>query len=548
MRLFGFPRRLPTLPALAAATILAAAVPAQADSLAVQVAPELALPDAQVRAVIAAELGTEIVERAADLGTIELRLDLARQLVVTYRRADGTTLERVVALPALAADQLALIAFVAGNLVRDQLADLVDAGAAAPTPPAVSVESGLPASVPVGSGLPASVQVGSAAPIAPAPMLVTAAPGLPPSPEAAETVVPVSLGLVPPLSTDRLFASRARVYGALNIIAGSSAAIYGVSLAGAADITGRLYGLQLAGAVTVAGNGRGLQIAGAGALARDLVGAQLAGAASVGRDVQGLQIAGAGAVARDFVGIQMAGAGSVAHNLRGLQIAGGTSVARDVYGLQMAGGAAVGGEVAGAQLASINVAGSLHGLQLGAINIAGRASGLQLGAINISDSSDGAQIGALNFVRNGRTDIDAWAETTGLAAVALRHGGRHVHNVYAIGWTPDGGETPLLGLGLGFHRSYGGTTLDLDAMAWQTHLFADGVGLLSQARATVAVDLGPVAAFVAAAYNVSIEDEGETRPVRTMFARTVDTSMSGVEVALWPSLSAGVRGHLSAAR
>lgn len=527
MRLLGFPRRLPTLPALAAVTILTAAAPAHADSLAIRVAPELALPDVQVKAVIAAELGTEIVESAADLGTIELRLDLARQLVVTYRRADGSVLERVVALPALAADQLALIAFVTGNLVRDQLADLVAPGAAAP-PPAwpVAVTSAPPSSSPV------TATQGS--PVAPAPAFPPTTAMMPgPAAEAAETTVPFSLGLVPPLSTDRLFTSRARVRGALNVVAGASAAIDGVSIAGAADVTGRLYGLQLAGAVTIAGDGRGAQIAGAGALSRDLVGVQLAGAASVARDVRGLQIGGAGAIARKFRGIQMAGA---------------SSVARDVYGIQLAGGAAVGGEVAGAQLASINVASTLHGLQLGAINIAGRADGLQLGAINISDYSDGAQIGALNFVRNGRTAVDAWAETTGLAAVALRHGGRHVHNVYAIGWTPDGGETPLVGLGLGFHRTYGGTTLDLDAMAWQTHLFADGVGLLSQARATLAVDLGPVAAFVAAAYNVSVEDEGETRPVRTMFARTVDTSMSGVEVALWPSLSAGVRGHLSAAR
>jgi hypothetical protein len=235
--------------------------------------------------------------------------------------------------------------------------------------------------------------------------------------------------------------------------------------------------------------------------------------------------------------------------MRGIQIAGASTVARRSAGLAIAGGAAVTGQMEGAQISSINVAGSFRGLQVGAINVAGSAHGLQLGAINISDDNDGVQIGALNFVRHGRTDIDAWAESTGLAAIALRHGGRYVHNIYAIGWTPDGGETPLVGLGLGYNGRLAGGTLDLDGMAWQTHMFTEGVGLLSQARATFALDLGPVDAFIAAAYNVSVEDRGDERPLRTTLARTIgDSTMSDVDVALWPSLAVGVRGHLGAMR
>ena len=129
-------------------------------------------------------------------------------------------------------------------------------------------------------------------------------------------------------------------------------------------------------------------------------------------------------------------------------------------------------------------------------------------------------------VRNGRTDVEVWAETTGLGGVALRHGGRYVHNVYAIGFTPDGGDTPLLGLGIGFHRPLGGMMLDLDAMAWQTQMFQDGVGTLTQARASLALDLGPVAAFVSVAYNVSVEDRADMRPLRTAFAQGAANAMS----------------------
>jgi hypothetical protein len=215
-------------------------------------------------------------------------------------------------------------------------------------------------------------------------------------------------------------------------------------------------------------------------------------------------------------------------------MAGATTIARKMRGVQIAGGA--------------TIAESFDGLQLAPINIAGRARGLQLGVINISDEGEGAQIGVLNFVRRGRTDIDAWAESNGLAAVALRHGGRYTHNIYAVGTTPDAGDTPLVGVGFGFHTTLGTPRLDLDAMAWQTHMFQDGVGLLSQARATLAIPLGPVDGFVAAAYNVSVEDDGETAPVKMAFARTVDPMSTSVDVKLWPSLAIGVRGHLGAMR
>jgi hypothetical protein len=489
---------IPSLRALPLVALVAIASPAQADSLEVHVTGDLALDPEQVKAVIAAELGASIVEAAGGLGAVELRLDATRQLVVTHRRADGGELVRVVTLPSLPADRLAVIAFVTGTLVRDQVTDL---GVAPP-------------------------------PSAPAPARAET-PAVIPAPEVAEVTVPLSLGLIPPLSTDRFWTQRARVRGALNVIMGASASIDGISISGAADLSGNVRGLQLGGAATLGSKLRGAQVAGAVAVASDSVGLQIAGAATIARDLYGIQIAGAGTTARD---------------VRGIQIAGGGAIARRVTGLEIAGGAAITGQIEGAQIASINIAGTVRGLQLGAINIAGRANGLQLGAINIANDSDGAQIGALNFVRNGRTDIDTWIETTELAAIALRHGGRYVHNIYAIGFTPDGGETPLVGMGLGVHRMLGGMTLDLDAMAWQTHMFADGVGLLTQARATLAMDLGGISAFVAAAYNVSIEDRGETRPVRTVLARTISEPMSSVDVALWPSLAVGIRGHLGPLR
>jgi hypothetical protein len=490
MSLFSRPR----LRAFALGVTLAVAAPVHADSLEVRVAPELALDADQVKSVIAAELAASIVDGAADLGSVDLQIDGHGRLAVSHQRPDGTLLVRVVALPALPSDRLALIAFVTGNLVRDQLADL-----AAPDPSAVAPP-------------PATVrQVVAPAAAEATPMLV--------QPEAAEVTIPVSIGLIPQLSTDRLFASRVRVRGAVNVIVGGSASIDGISISGVADLSASVRGLQIGGAATLARDTEGVQVAGAGAVARRLRGGQVAGAIAIAQDVVGLQVAGAATVARDVEGLQVAGAGAVARSVRGVQIAGAAAVANQVDGVQIA-----------------------------PFNIARRARGLQLGVVNVSDENDGAQIGVLNFVRKGRTDLDAWIETNGLGAVALRHGGRYMHNIYAVGMTPDSGDIPLVGLGLGTHHRLGSALLDLDAMAWQTHMFDDGIGLLAQARATLAIDLGPVAGFVAAAYNVSIEDAGVESPVRTALARTVDTNMTDIDVAIWPSLAVGVRGHLGATR
>jgi len=46
----------------------------------------------------------------------------------------------------------------------------------------------------------------------------------------------------------------------------------------------------------------------------------------------------------------------------------------------------------------------------------------------------------------------------------------------------------------------------------------------------------------------SARNQGEERPLKTALARTVGEPMSTYDVALWPSLAVGVRGHLGAMR
>ncbi len=215
----------------------------------------------------------------------------------------------------------------------------------------------------------------------------------------------------------------------------------------------------------------------------------------------------------------------------------------DVDGVQMAGGVNVAvGRVEGVQLSPINYAGGVDGLQLGAINVVGRARGLQLGVINYADSQDGVSIGVISIVRHGLTEVDAWGESFGGAAIALRHGTRRFYNLYGAGSSVAGSDTVQM-FGLGFGTRFGGDVdIDLSAMCWDvegSNLHSD-LSLLNQARLTVAFPVGPVALFAGAGVNVLVMDGNETGSQLHPFLDRMWTSGS-VTVRMWPTVFAGVR-------
>jgi hypothetical protein len=418
-----------------------------------------------VRTALAAELGVRIVD--APVGTAGL-LEIAATdgaLRVTYHPGTGEIIERTLPLPATADDRVQLVTFVSTNLVRDQITALL-AGLVAP----------------------------------PAPIVIPP-PSPPPMPVAQpiEHHVAASIGLIPPLSLDRIAGEQVTVGVGVYAAIGSSAASTIASISGAADIKTRyMHGAQIAGAAAV-----------------------------VGGRADGLQIAGAAAVARDVGGLQVAGATTVAGDVRGAQIAGGITVADRIAGMQMAGGA--------------NIAGSVDGAQIGVVNVAGQMRGLQLGVVNVlHDGEDAYPIGLLNFTRRGRVELDGWVESSRLSAVALRHGPKHIQNIFAIGWSPDE-EHVLAGLGLGYHSSLGVASLDIDALNWWTNVWNGDLEQLDQLRATVAVPVGAVAVFAGAAANVYINDGmDDSASFHPVAARRTMTD-SGVHVVAWPSVFAGVR-------
>ena len=314
--------------------------------------------------------------------------------------------------------------------------------------------------------------------------------------------VAATIGFIPPLSVDRVAGAHVEVGAGLHALVGVTDASTLFSLSGLVDVQRQsATGVQIAGLAAVAGRVNALQIGGL-----------LAGAP---QDVKGVQIGG------------VVAAGG--HDVEGVQIGGVASIAKGrMHGLQIGGVA--------------NVADRVRGGQIGLVNVAGKLSGVQIGLINITEDGDDAYpIGLINYSKNGGVSIDGWVESTRVSAVALRHGTKHIHNVWGIAWSPDHDHL-LAGAGLGYHADLtGGLGFDLDAMNWWTNVWDGELGQLNQLRASVSLPVGGVEIFGGAAANVYIGDEmDESANFHPVAARTVITD-GGTNVVTWPSVFAGVR-------
>lgn len=458
-----------------AAAVLAVAAPAAAQAgadapsptsqlvlgIEIRVAPA-ELDAGAVREAITSDLGVQLTDASAQrpaLGIVVVTLDRSAAHVV-YRRDGAEPIERTLSLPSVPNERVQLIAFLVTNLVRDQASE----------------------------ALAQLARPGAVATIDARNDLLT-----PPAHEQIATI-----GLVPPLQVDRLFAPRSvvgfGVYGVMGMQDGTRYA----SVSGAID-----YQRQFASGV------------------------QIGGAAAYSPVVDGAQIAGAVSISRQHEGMQLAGAASISARVTGLQLAGAASVADEVTGMQVAGAA--------------NIAGDVHGMQLGTINIAKRMHGVQLGIVNISDGNEDAiPIGLINFARHGRTAFEATADSSEMTTLTLRHGPRYVHNVWGFGYI--GGYDELMGgIGIGTHTDVSIVGIDVDAMSWNP-LTTDpgGLTMLNQLRATVSVPVGPIDLIGGAIGNVYVEDGASI--LKELHPHLDKTYTSGAtRVVIWPSGFVGVR-------
>lgn len=277
--------------------------------------------------------------------------------------------------------------------------------------------------------------------------------------------IPVSLGLVPPLTINNLEKRRKVInHFALNVL------------------LGRVHQLR----------GAELSFAGNWAL-EDVAGVQLATTANlVGRDLRGVQISAAANVALGRVrGLQISGGASVALGpAHGLQLAS-VNVARSVHGMQLAAGLNWTAAATGVQLAPIDLAGTVHGAQLGIVNVArGRVRGAQLGVINYADEAD-ASIGVLAITRKGGVWLDAWTSDIAAVNLALKLRAKYTYTFLAVGVHPAGpGRGAMFGLGVGGTISLAPRLrLELDLTSYSAHPafdFTQPPALLTTARLLLA--------------------------------------------------------------
>lgn len=341
------------------------------------------------------------------------RLEIAvtgRRANVTYYTPAREPVTRSVDLPKDRERALETIAFLAGNLARDEASELLsqlspppaDSTATPPPPPAPPAEPPSPAA--------------DAKP----PVATKPAPAVKPAP------APASVKVAPPLLTSQQFAANLTLFypatarphserWLLNAELGLSySRIGGLKGVGAAlgylRVDQGVEGLAAAlGWTRVDGELRGIEfgLIGAEGYGR-LKGIQAGLLLSLRRgNVDGLQASALAVTATDVLGIEGAPLVATARDVQGVQGTAGVSVARDVRGVQL-GLVAVERDLLGTQASLVSVSRDIAGLELGLVNVGRRVRGLQVGLVNVAESIDGGAIGLVNVAGNGRFQPVAW--------------------------------------------------------------------------------------------------------------------------------------------
>ncbi len=500
-----------------------------------------------LRGKLADELGAtvELAGETCDAPCLDITIDSKRVAKVTFASRSGSSRERTIQLDTNTTHWPLVVTLLAGNVVRDEAADVLallpsrelPAGPPPPPePPAPEPDEAPPAVAPV-------------VVVAPPPPPV-AAPAPPPPPEVAHSFI--GFGLVPVLSTDLTNVGTVRHFLSLHAIVGVSGGSSGATVSGVADIEcGPVAGFQIGGVAAVADKVSGTQIGGVAAVADDLDGVQIGGTAAVADRVFGFQIGGVAAVV-DRADTQIAGVAAVADGPTSWQVAGVASTASSSH-VQISGVSSVSNGDANIQIAGVvNVADRVRGLQIAPINVASTVEGVQIGVINVGGSPDSNSFGLINIVPGGRYDLEAAIDSSKLGTLTFRHGGNNWHNVYGIGGHPvnrsdsmTSGNDDIWMYGLGFGPSFhfGDTRIDLEAIAWQVNhgpRHESDISLLTQARLSISHGFGPFGLVFGAAYNGYISSDNAS-PLILERTTTGSPMKSGVTYTDWPSVFVGVR-------
>lgn len=413
-----------------------------------------------LRDQIARELHARVVDAEVSGAKGTLRVATrGRRLTVTYAPNGGAPLTRSVELPADGQQRVETIALLAGNLARDEAADLVSRLKSKPEEAAsIAPRAGAEAQ----TSPPASGDVTQSA--APSTKLPEKRRGARPSApvlrearasrarELPSVLFDASLfhpaALHPKSHELRVGLELAFLHGRVGALSGFGASIgslwteqnaQGASVAGIWTRTnGDCDGVFATGLfATSGGRLRGVEAAGLFAWRSGAVrGAGAAGLFTHAGDVEGLEAAGLFDDASALRGVQAAGLFTRAADVHGLQAAGLFNLARDVNGLQAAGVFNWASDFDGLQLSIVNIGGGVRGAQIGLVNVAGRVSGLQLGLVNRAERVDGLSLAPVSILKENRTRLLLWSDTVLPANAGIRYSSDFFYSEFGIGGDP----------------------------------------------------------------------------------------------------------------
>lgn len=492
-----------------------------------------------IRIAIGRELGVSTSSQSARSSLGHLRIDAAARsgVSVRYESADGSTkLERRVNLPVAPERRALVIAWVAGNLVRNEAAELLSGfsqqsrsaehaahGETSDAKEATTAQAAA-ASVATSESKPRPAALEARA-VTPARVKFEVTDGRANGANLGSTRI-AHLALISPfVATDRHAAAHAFY---LSFGAGYSdvGAVDGFGLGLLVDrIEYRVRGAQTSALWIDEGSHDGVAIAGLGTSSRgDLRGVEMSGLVNVrSGSAQGAQLAGVANMALDGgSGAQLSGLFNYqGADFDGAQISGGLNLARRVSGLQLGMlNLARGDRASAAQISgTLNVAEDMAGVQVGLVNVARDVNGVQLGLVNVSRQTHGVSLGLFNWSEGVRVQPIYFFQNPGYHNVGYRSLSGCSTGSISFGYDPSrerarthfavGVRKELDRVGLGIETGYGWVLEHLSTGATDRAHELDLVGTVSVEIVRNAVTLfggGGIALPVAGV--VAIEPRG----------------------------------------
>ncbi len=200
------------------------------------------------------------------------------------------------------------------------------------------------------------------------------------------------VSLLPKLGTNHVLDGKVINRVSLNLLAGQSAGVNGIELAGISNFTKKeVRGIQLAGFSNhLRGNLTGIQASGFYNFAHTAVkGFQFAGFVN--------QMANSEEIALQAAGFANIVTQKTEQAQAVFQFSGFYNHAARIKGLQVSGGANFAQQMDGVQVSVVNWAGQINGAQISStVNIARQVNGLQIGLVNWTNDLQGIQLGLIN--------------------------------------------------------------------------------------------------------------------------------------------------------